>query len=85
MCPPFRISLAGSYPERGNAVYALAFQFPGSPGVASGAEVIFVSRNRELIAYVAICNICNLKNTPISTMELKVALPCEYGRPTPEG
>ena len=25
----------------------------------------------------AICNTCNFKNTPISTMEVKRALPCE--------
>ena len=35
-------------------------------------------------ATCAICNMGNLKNTSISTMEVKRALPCEVGSPSPE-
>ena len=33
----------------------------------------------------AICNTCNLKSTPISTMEVKRSLPCVKVSPSPEG
>ena len=36
-------------------------------------------------ATLVIFNTCNLQITPVSTMEVKRALPCEQGSPSPEG